>query len=186
MRYTTSRSPKLGRKNNMHRPEQSEYDPYYEKYISLVIDNEVVPVLASQMTELQDIFATVPEEKGTYAYADGKWTIKEVLSHLIDAERIFAYRVFRIARGDKTAIEGFEQDGYIENSHANQRTFGELLDEMNLLRRANVLFFKNLGDEDWIRTGVANNAEISVRALAFIMAGHIRHHVTILRSRYLS
>ena len=170
----------------MHRPEKSEYDPYYERYISLIIDNDIVPVLAGQVTELQDLFTALPEEKGTYAYETGKWTIKEVLSHLIDGERIFAYRVFRIARGDKTPIEGFEQDGYIENSHANERTFAELLDEFNLLRRANVLFFKNLDRDDWVRIGTANDVEISVRAIAFVMAGHIRHHITILRSRYLA
>ena len=169
----------------MYKPEKSEYDPYYEKYVSLIIDDDIVPVLAGQPTELQDIFTALPEEKGTYAYAEGKWTIKEVLSHLIDGERMFAYRVFRIARGDKTPIEGFEQDGYIENSHANDRAFAELLDEFNLLRRANVLFFKNLIGDDWIRSGTANHVEISVRALAFIMAGHISHHVAILRSRYL-
>lgn len=170
----------------MHRPEKSEYDPYYERYISLIIDNDIVPVLAGQVTELQDLFTALPEEKGTYAYETGKWTIKEVLSHLIDGERIFAYRVFRIARGDKTPIEGFEQDGYIENSHANERTFAELLDEFNLLRRANVLFFKNLDRDDWVRIGTANDVEISVRAISFVMAGHIRHHITILRSRYLA
>ena len=170
----------------MHRPEKSEYDPYYERYISLIIDNDIVPVLAGLLTELQDLFTALPEERGTYAYETGKWTIKEVLSHLIDGERIFAYRVFRIARGDKTPIEGFEQDGYIENSHANERSFAELLDEFNLLRRANVLFFKNLDNDDWVRTGTANDVEISVRAIAFVMAGHIRHHITILRSRYLA
>ena len=170
----------------MHRPEKSEYDPYYERYISLIIDNDIVTVLAGQLTELQDLFTALPEERGTYAYETGKWTIKEVLSHLIDGERIFAYRVFRIARGDKTPIEGFEQDGYIENSHANERSFAELLDEFNLLRRANVLFFKNLDNDDWVRTGTANNVEISVRAIAFVMVGHIRHHITILRSRYLA
>src|SRR6185503_9496530 len=166
----------------MSRPQPAEYDPYYQKYVSLVPEEDILLALKTQIDELSKLFDGVPEEKGTYAYGDGKWTVKEVLSHIIDGERMFAYRVFRIARGDKTPIEGFEQDGYIENSHANRRTFSELLDEMNLLRRANVLFFKNLGDEDWIRTGLANNAEISVRALAFIMAGHIRHHVTILRS----
>ena len=170
----------------MHRPEKSEYDPYYERYISLIIDNDIVPVLAGQLTELQDLFTALPEERGTYAYETAKWTIKEVLSHLIDGERIFAYRVFRIARGDKTPIEGFEQDGYIENSHANEGSFAELLDEFNLLRRANVLFFKNLDNDDWVRTGTANDVEISVRAIAFVMAGHIRHHITILRSRYLA
>src|SRR5947207_2883800 len=107
----------------MYKPEKSEYDPYYEKYISLVANENVVPVLAGQSAELQGLFAALPEEKGTYAYADDKWTIKEVISHLIDAERMFAYRALRVSRGDKTPIEGFEQDGYIENSHANRRSF---------------------------------------------------------------
>ena len=170
----------------MNRPESREYDPYYDKYIALVPERDIVPVLESQPTELQDIFTAMPEEKGLYAYADGKWTIKQVLGHLIDGERMFAYRVFRISRGDKTPIEGFEQDGYIENAHSNDRSFPELLEEFNLLRRANVLFFKNLTDEDWTRIGTANNIEISVRALAFIMAGHIRHHIDVLKTRYLA
>ena len=99
---------------------------------------------------------------------------------------MFAYRIFRISRGDKTPIEGFEQDGYIENAHANGRKFADLVSEFTLLREANMHFFKNLREEAWLRTGTANNVEISVRALAFIMAGHIRHHFIILKSRYLA
>lgn len=171
----------------MRKPEPSEYDPYYERYISLVRDDEdIFELLGQQSGELGDIFADVPEEKGTFAYADGKWTVKEVISHIIDGERMFAYRIFRIARGDKTPIEGFEQDGYIENAHANGRKFRDLLEEFRLLRAANMLFFNNLRDEAWLRTGTANDVEVSVRALAFIMAGHIRHHVIILQSRYLA
>jgi len=170
----------------MSRPQPAEYDPYYQKYVGLVPEDEIVPALDGQTDELDKLFDGVPEEKGTFAYADGKWTLKEVLSHLIDGERMFAYRVFRIARGDKTPIEGFEQDGYIENSHANRRTFSELLNEFRLLREANVLFFKNLETGDWVRTGTANNVEISVRSLAWIMVGHIRHHIAILRERYLA
>jgi len=170
----------------MSRPQPAEYDPYYQKYVGLVPEDEIVPALDGQTDELDKLFDGVPEEKGTFAYADGKWTLKEVLSHLIDGERMFAYRVFRIARGDKTPIEGFEQDGYIENSHANRRTFSELLNEFRLLREANVLFFKNLETGDWVRTGTANNVEISVRSLAWIMVGHIRHHSAILRERYLT
>jgi len=170
----------------MSRPQPAEYDPYYQKYVGLVPEDEIVPALDGQTDELDKLFDGVPEEKGTFAYADGKWTLKEVLSHLIDGERMFAYRVFRIARGDKTPIEGFEQDGYIENSHANRRTFSELLNEFRLLREANVLFFKNLETGDWVRTGTANNVEISVRSLAWIMVGHIRHHTAILRERYLT
>lgn len=169
----------------MTKPEKAEYDPYYAKYISLVNDDNLLKSLSAQPDELHELFNGLPDERGLYAYAEGKWTIKEVIGHLIDGERMFAYRIFRISRGDKTAIEGFEQDGYIENSHSKTRTFAGLLEEFDLLRRANILFFKNLNDEDWLRTGTANECEISVRALAFIMAGHIRHHIHILNERYL-
>lgn len=170
----------------MERPDKSEYDPYYERYISLITEDDPIAALAAQPTELQDMFTALPDEKGTYRYDDGKWSIKEVLGHLIDGERIFAYRVFRIARADETPIEGFEQDGYIENAHSNDRSFGGLLEEFNLLRRANLIFFDHLRDEQWRFVGVANNARISVRAIAFIMAGHVRHHTNILSERYLN
>ena len=107
----------------------------------------------------------------------GKWTIKELLSHLIDAERMFAYRMLRISRGDKTPIEGFEQDGYIENSNANNRSFADLLDEFDLQRRSNMLLINNLSDEAASRMGTANENQISVRSLAYILAGHVRHHL---------
>ena len=170
----------------MQRPQPQEYDPYYERYISLVANDDILSTMAAQPAELRELLANIPEERGTFAYDDGKWTIKELLGHLIDGERIFAYRVFRIARGDKTPIEGFEQDGYIENARANERTFADLLDEFELLRVSGVLFFNNLNDADFLRTGTANNCEVSVRALVYIMAGHIRHHVNILKDRYLA
>lgn len=168
----------------MNRPDKTEYDAYYEKYVSLVDDHDILGTLASQPTALQDLFTAVPEEKGSFSYAPGKWSVKEVVGHLIDAERMFAYRLFRISRGDKTPIEGFEQDGYIENAHSNSRSFADLLEEFNLLRRANMIFFHNLTDDSWTRIGTANNAKISVRALVYIMAGHIEHHLGILRDRY--
>lgn len=168
-----------------NRPDESEYDPYYQKYVALVPENEIIGSLEAQIREVQSLIEGVPEERGTYAYEDGKWTIKEVLSHLIDAERIFSYRALRIARGDKTPIEGFEQEGYIENSHANRRSFSDLLGEFTQIRQANLAFFKNLEAADWVRTGTANSVEISVRSLAWIMVGHIRHHIDILKFRYL-
>ena len=168
----------------MSRPERTEYDPYYEHYISLVADSDIIDVLAAQPTKLQDILTAMPEEKGEFRYENGKWSIKELLGHLIDGERMFAYRLFRISRGDGTPIEGFEQDGYIENAHSNDRSFADLLEEFSLLRRANMIFFKNLSDEAWARVGTANNAKISVRALIYIMAGHIEHHLAILKERY--
>lgn len=170
----------------MKRPDKTEYDPYYERYVSLVENNDIIATLASQPTKLQDMLTGVPEEKGGFAYAQGKWSTKQVLGHLVDGERMFAYRLFRISRGDKTPIEGFEQDGYIENAHSNKRSFADLLDEFLLLRRANMIFLNNLTDDAWSWTGTANNVEISVRALVYIMAGHIEHHVGILRERYLA
>ncbi len=170
----------------MNRPETHEFAPYYNTYISLIEDNAVLPVLDAQTAEIRSIFSGVPEEKGTYAYAEGKWTIKELLSHLIDGERIFAYRILRISRGDKTPIEGFEQDDYIETSNANNRSFSDLLDEFEHERRANLSLVRNLTDEASLRIGTASNNPVSARALVYIMAGHVKHHVNILQKRYLS
>lgn len=169
----------------MNRPETNEFDPYYNTYISLIEGDDVLPILDAQPAELSAIFSNMPEEKGTFAYADGKWTIKELLSHLIDGERMFAYRTLRISRGDKTPIEGFEQDDYIKNSNANNRPFAELLEEFDLQRRSNMLLFNNLSDEASRRMGTANEKAISARALIYCMAGHVRHHISILKERYL-
>ena len=169
----------------MDRPEKTEYDPYYETYVSLVPDGDLLGVLERQPAELHALFAGMPEEKGGFAYAEGKWSIKELLGHLTDGERMFMYRIFRISRGDTTPIEGFEQDGYIENAHSNSRSFDDLIEEFALLRSANMIFFNSLLEVAWFRMGTANNCEISVRALAYIMAGHITHHLNILKTRYL-
>lgn len=169
----------------MLKPETAEFDPYYDKYISLVTEPDLLKVLEGQPDELDSLLGSLDEERGRYAYAEGKWTIKEVMSHLIDGERIFAYRILRISRGDKTPIEGFEQDGYIENSYANERSFDDLLDEFRLQRTANLRLLKNFREDDWARMGTSSEKPISVRALGFIMAGHIRHHIRIFRERYL-
>ena len=168
----------------MNRPEPSEYNEYYGKYISLVTEDDVIDALVPQPNEMRAIFKDLAEDKGLFAYADGKWTVKEVISHLIDVERIFAYRVLRIARGDTTPIEGYEQDGYIDNSNANGRSFIDLLDEFDLQRRSNMLFFNNLNRDGWLRQGTASGMGISVRAIAYIMAGHVRHHMSILKDHY--
>jgi hypothetical protein len=169
----------------MYKPEPTEYGEYYGKYISLVPETDIREAFARQPAELRSLFDGVAEEKGAFTYADGKWTIKESLSHLIDGERIFAYRMLRISRGDETPIEGFEQDGYIENSNANNRPFINLLDEFELNRRANVLFLNNLDEAGLARMGTASGSPISVRALANIAIGHVRHHLDILNDRYL-
>lgn len=170
----------------MNRPESSEYAESYNNYISKVEGDGVMPMLETQAAELRSAMSSLPEEKGIFAYDEGKWTIKEVLSHLIDGERIFAYRILRISRGDETPIEGFEQDGYIEMSNANNRSFAELLDEFELQRKSNLLLLKNIDDAGSRRMGTASGFPVSVRALAYISAGHVRHHVNILNERYLS
>lgn len=165
-------------------PEKNEYDPYYEKYISLV-SGDLVTQLSSQPAELRGVFGKYGEQNGAFSYGEDKWTVKELLGHIIDGERMFAYRAFRISRGDATPIEGFEQNDYIENARANGRSMDDLLDEFELLRLANVIFFTNLNDQDWRRMGTASERPVSVRALGYIMAGHVTHHVNILNERYI-
>lgn len=169
----------------MYKPKASEYDPYYHKYISLVPETDIRAAFAAQPSELRAVFAGLGEDRGGFAYEPGKWTIKEVLSHLIDGERIFAYRMLRISRGDQKPIEGFEQDGYIENSNANNRLFAELLEEFELTRKANVLMLNNMDAAALARIGTASDLPVSVRALANIAIGHVRHHLNILQERYL-
>ena len=170
----------------MYTPEVSEYAPYYEKYISQVSEPDIRDGFAAQPTELRRALDGLPEEKGSYAYEDGKWTIKELLSHIIDGERIFAYRILRISRGDTTPIEGFEQDDYIATSNANNRTFSDLLDEFEFNRKANVLMVNNLDETALMRMGTASDNPVSARALISVLIGHVRHHLNILNERYLA
>jgi hypothetical protein len=170
----------------MNRPEKDEYNEYYETYISLVPETDIVSVLENQIDAIEKLVGEIPEEKGTFAYAEGKWTIKDMLGHLSDGEKLFAYRALRISRADKTPIEGFEQDGYVENGNFNRRTLADLTEEFVSLRKANLYFFKNLDDTAWVRRGTASGYPFSVRALAYICAGHVRHHVNVLKTRYLA
>lgn len=170
----------------MKRPEKNEYAGFYETYVSLVDETDIVSAMEKQADELNDLFADITDEQGLYAYAEGKWTIKELLGHLIDGERVFAYRAFRFARADKTPLAGFDQNPYIENADYNSIKINDLLDELLLLRKSNILFFKNLPENAWDNVGIASDNEITVRALAYICVGHIRHHMNILRERYLT
>ncbi len=169
----------------MHRPENTEYAEFYSGYVSLVPESDIVNVLSDQPEQLSAFCADIPEDKGTFTYAEGKWTIKELLGHLIDAERVFAYRAHRFSHGDTTPLSSFDQDIYVTNGRSNDRTFADLLEEFEHQRRSNVALVKSLRDEDWDLTGIASDNPVSVRALAFIMAGHVRHHLGILNERYL-
>lgn len=167
------------------RPNKNEYAAYYETYVSLVEETDIVSAMQNQAEELHGLFSPMSDEKGLYRYAVGKWSIKQLLGHLIDGERVFAYRALRFARADKTELAGFDQDPYIENANFDEVKLSDLLDELLFLRKANTLFFNNLSEEAWNRTGVACENEISVRAVAFILVGHIRHHLNILKEKYL-
>lgn len=167
------------------RPEPSEYAQYYDKYVSLVPDGDILALLGQQMDETLSLLSNISEERANHRYEPGKWSIKELIGHLIDTERIFAYRALRFARGDRTELPGFEQDDYIRNASFDDYPLNDLASELEHLRRADIFLFRHLSEEAWGRKGAANNSEISVRALAYIIAGHELHHREILRTRYL-
>lgn len=167
------------------KPGADEYASDYEKYTSLVPDADILSVLSEQIEATLALLRKLPEEQGNYRYAPDKWSIKELVGHLIDSERIFAYRALRIARNDKTPLPGFEQDDYIANANFDSCSLADLSAEFELVRRSNLAMFKQLSDEAWLRRGTASENEVSVRALAHIIAGHELHHLNVLRSRYL-
>lgn len=170
----------------INRPEETEYLPYYGKYVSLVAGDDILTTLNEQLSETVALLRGIPESQGGFRYDAGKWSIKELVGHLIDAERIFAYRALRFARNDKTPVPGYEQDDYIRNASFDACSLGDLTAEFESVRRATLFLFRHLDGEAWMRRGVANESEVSVRALAYIIAGHELHHVGILRDRYLS
>jgi uncharacterized damage-inducible protein DinB len=167
------------------RPAPGEYDPYYERYIALVTTDDIVATLQKQIEDTRTIFGSVSAQQADFRYAPGKWTIKELLGHLSDTERILSYRALRIARGDKTPIEGFEQDDYVPNGKFARRTLADLLEEFATIRNATIHLFRNLDAEAAERSGTANKKEITARALAYIIAGHELHHRRILKEKYL-
>lgn len=166
------------------KPEKDEYSDYYEQYISLVPNGDIVGTLESQRLQMMQLLAARSERDGNFRYAPDKWSVKEVLGHISDTERIFAYRALRMARGDKTPTEGFEQDDFVRGGGFGERTLAGLAEEFASVRNATLALFRSLSEEAWLRRGIANKKEISVRALAFIAAGHEVHHRRILDERY--
>lgn len=167
------------------RPGADEFDSYFERYISLVEDGDILSALKNQLSKTADLLAGIDAEKAGFRYAPEKWNVKELVGHMIDSERIFAYRALRIARGDQTPIEGYEQDDYIKNADFAACDLADLAEEFALVRRSNSFMFQNLPAAAWMRRGIANEKETSVRALAYMIAGHEIYHVNILRERYL-
>ena len=166
------------------RPRADEHAPSYGGYIALVPDGDLVELLRDQQQDTVRMLRSVSEERGLYAYAPGKWTIKEVVGHVNDAERIFCYRALRFARGDGQPLTGFDENAYVPAGRFNERTMRDLIDEFEAVRAATIHLFRHLDADELARRGVANHNPITVRAIAYIVAGHERHHAKLLRERY--
>jgi DinB superfamily len=167
------------------RPQSGEAAPYYDRYISLVPGTDVLAALDDQRRQTLLLLSGRTEADGDLRYAPDKWSLKEVVGHLNDTERIMCYRALRIARGDQTPIEGYEQDDYVRNGSFARRPLGDLIEDYIAVRRATISLFRNLDEAAWTRRGVANKNEVTVRALAYIIAGHELHHRKILEEKYL-
>lgn len=167
------------------KPEAAEYAPYYAKYVALVHENDCVKALTNQLPVTLELLRGISEEKAAFRYAPDKWSIKQMIGHICDTERIFAFRALCFARGEKAKIPGMEQDEYVAAADFDARTLADLTDEFETVRRATLSLFRHLSDEAWQQRGVASDNEITVRALAFIIAGHERYHVKMLQKMYL-
>ena len=165
-------------------PKPDTYDPYFERYVKLVEGDDILKILSDQNKATQEVLNSFSEHKGNYRYADGKWTVKEVVGHLLDTERIFAYRALCIARGEKKSLPGFEQDDYVATGNFNSRDLAGLNYEFRLLRESNLLLFKSFTAEMLERKGFSDISAISVIAILYIIAGHEKHHMNVLLERY--
>lgn len=163
----------------------TEYASYYSSYIQALENVELIEELEISVHEFIHFVQNIPMDKFDYRYAEGKWTIKDIIQHLIDAERIFSYRALRISRNDKTPLPGFEENDYVENTNANDRSIQDLLTEMAVVRQSTVSLYKSFTQEQLQRIGTASDKEVSVRAIGFIIIGHQKHHQRIFQERYL-
>jgi hypothetical protein len=177
---------KKRRSHMRNRLNQNEYAPYYQPYVEMVPDGELIQILSEQREETMAFLKDITDTQGEFCYAEGKWSIKEVIGHMIDTERVMAYRLLAIARGDRVNLPGFDEDEYVQHASFMRLSIDELLQNFSIVRQSTVVLVKSLSDEDWLRWGSANDFEITVRALAVIIAGHELHHLTIIRERYMA
>ena len=168
----------------MYRPQADEYPVFYKGYVDTVKD-DVLAELEHQIESFTTLLKGIPLEKSGFSYAEGKWTIVELLGHILDTERIMAYRALRIARNDSTPLPGFEENDYVANAHFADRSLDSMREEFEHLRKANLFLIKSFNETEFSRVGISNDKPISVKALVFIMAGHLNHHIRILKERYL-
>lgn len=169
----------------MQKPQQGEYENEYLKfYIDAVPGDDAIASLKSLTGTTKETLQSIDEAKANYAYSEGKWSVKEVLGHIIDTERVFMYRAFCISRGEQQSLPGFDQDEYVENGRYAEKTIADILEEYSAVRQATLMFCKNLTGSDLDRSGFANGKRINVRSLLFACAGHEIHHVNVLKSKY--
>ena len=168
----------------MTRPQRSEAAEYYFTYIDLITSDEIVPAIKSQMTETLEFLQGISEEQSLQTYAPGKWTIREVVNHVNDGERLFWGRALWFARGFEDPLPSFEQDIAVQAAKANETPWEELVEEFRNVRMGTISFFNNMPAEAWSRTGTASDNPFTVRALAYIIAGHVAHHTKVLREKY--
>jgi len=164
---------------------KTEYAPFYQPYITICGDRELVDALTTNLNDTYSFFLDIPGDKVDYRYESGKWTIKELIQHIIDSERVFTYRALRFARNDKTELKGYDHDNYVPESNAGKRNYLELIEEFKSVRQSSISLFKSFTEEMLLNFGLANNNSISVRAISFIIVGHSRHHCKIIKERYL-
>lgn len=167
------------------RPMADEHLAYYSTYIDRVPDGDIVEMLERQAPETLAFLRAIPEARIDYRYAPEKWSIRQMVGHLVDGERVFQYRAWRFSRADQTPVPGFEENDYVANAPFEKVSINDLVDELEHMRRATVHMFKNMDEQALSRRGTANGAGVSVRAIAWIMAGHVDHHMQVLRDRYL-
>lgn len=167
------------------RPQPADHPAYYEAYIKLVKEDDALKALDNGIFKMPALLSEIDEEKEEYAYAPGKWTIKEVIGHIIDTERIMAYRALCIARGDTQELPGFDENSYVKNANFSKQRLIDMGHEFSVLRKSNIYLFKSFDEGELDRKGIANKNKMNVRSLIYVIAGHQLHHMNVIRERYL-
>ncbi|MFE8697255.1 DinB family protein [Cytobacillus sp. FJAT-53684] len=168
------------------KPEENEYAPYYATYVDLVPDGDIIHILNEQVEDTIQLLNHISDEQSLFRYAPGKWSVKEVVGHVVDTERIMAYRLLCIARGETVSLPGYDDQVYVQNAEFDRLPLKELIENLRVVRQSTIQLLKELDTKAWIRIGNANGSDVSVRALAYIIAGHERHHRQLVKERYLN
>lgn len=167
--------------------ESHEYASFYRPYIEVLLNNDhdIIENLRISMIKFEQLLTNLDTDKQLYQYAEGKWTIKEIIQHLIDAERVFSYRALRFARKDQIDLAGFDENAYVDNSKANKRNYQDLVDEFIALRKSTIFLYQSFSKQTMLNIGMASGSQMSVRALGYITSGHLLHHLKVITNRYL-